>query len=85
MKVTQQELNEALNRVASTDDGRIVLAAVKDACKWDMTYRASDNPVESHAHALLRGVYGGIRKRMSKKNLVSIEYDYKFEVSDGKE
>lgn len=66
----------ALNRVASTEDGQIVFAVLKDSCQWDKTYLASDDPTVSHFYAVKRGVYGGLRLHIKPDYLKKIEFEY---------
>ncbi len=66
----------ALNAVAATDDGKLVLAEIKNSCHWDQTYLASDNPEVSHFHAVKRGIYGGIRQLIKVKYLKEIEFNF---------
>jgi hypothetical protein len=83
-QVDEKEFIRALNALASTEDGQIVLAMLKDSCGWDKTYMASDDPVVSHYYAVKRGVYGGLRERIRVEFLKKIEFDYqrKVEIKD---
>ena len=83
-KITRKTYLEALNRVANSDDGKIVIAAIKDRCKWDAVYLASDDPVKTHTYAAVRGIYADLRKDINKKHKVSIEFDYEFEAVNAK-
>lgn len=78
--IDEKEFVRALNAVASTDDGQIVLAMIRDYCQWDKTYIASDNPTISHYYAVKRGVYGGLRERIRPQFLKLIEFEYKRKV-----
>ena len=83
-QVDEKEFIRALNAIAGTEDGQIVLAMIKDSCGWDKTFIASDDPVVSHFYAVRRGVYGGLRERIRVESLKKIEFDYqrKVEIKD---
>lgn len=74
--ITEQTLRQAVKRLSKTDDGKIFIAALKQACNWDLTVVGSD-PIQTHFHAAKRSVYGGIRHYIEKKELSDIEYNYK--------
>lgn len=78
-KIKHKTFKEALNRVAASDDGKIVLAMIKDDCQWDMTVLDTTDPVRSMCYAVKRGLYGGLRKHINREHLKSIEYDYEIE------
>jgi len=73
-KITEKTLRECVGRLAGTDDGQIFLAALKQDCNWDTTI-ISDNPVITQTNAAKRGVYGGVRKLINKKDIKVIEHD----------
>jgi len=75
-EITKDKYIEALNKVAGSEEGRIVLAALKVSCQWDTTYVASDDPVATHFHSARRGVYGSLRKDVRPEDLKAIEFDY---------
>lgn len=79
-QIDEKEFIRALNAVAATDDGQIVLAMLKDACGWEKTYIASDNPTISHYYAVKRGIYGGLRERINPQLLKVIEFEYQRKV-----
>lgn len=83
IKVNEQAFKEAINRVAASDDGRIVLAAIKHICKWDETFVASGDPVQTHYFAAMRGLYGGLRKHIRKEHLKEIEFEYQLTKEGG--
>lgn len=78
-KYTNSEFNAALNRVAGTEDGKIVLAALKQMCAWDTTICNSSDPEATQFYAAQRGVYGAIRKLIRPEYLKEIEFDYQLE------
>jgi len=81
IEISDKLFVEALNRVASTDDGKIVLAILKESCGWDKTFLSSDNPETSHYYAVKRGVYGGLRQHIRPEHLMSIEFNYRRKVA----
>lgn len=90
-KITHSQVKQALNEVAATEEGRIVLAALKDRCHWDNIMVASGDPQATHFYAAMRGVYAGIRQNIKPDLLKKIEFDYeivadikKVKKSDGK-
>lgn len=79
-EITEKDFVKALNAIAETEAGQVVLFGLKDSCGWDKTYIASDNPTVSHYYAVKRGVYGGLRDRIKPELLKKIEFDYKRKV-----
>jgi hypothetical protein len=67
----------ALNRLAVSEDGKVVLAAIKDLCGWDMTYLSSTDLQATQYYATRRGIYGAIRKHINPEYLKEIEFNYK--------
>ena len=78
MEIKDKTFQEALNRVAASDDGKIVLAWLKNACHWDATIMATD-PVITQQYAALRGLWGKLRSFIRVSYLKEIEFDYQFE------
>lgn len=76
IEITPQKFITALNEVAATDSGRIVLAALKDSCHWDATYLSSESPQVTQFYAAQRGIYGGIRQHIKREHLIPIEFNY---------
>ena len=76
IEITEETYKEALNRLANTDDGKIVLAVLKSLCNWDMTILSSDDATKTLYYAAKRGVYGSVRKNILPKHLKAIEFDY---------
>jgi hypothetical protein len=74
--INDKSIKDALNRVAATDDGKIIFAWLKDACAWDATILSSDNPTVTQYHSARRGVYGGIRQHIKRQYLKEIEFEY---------
>jgi len=84
IEIDQKCFVTALNEVAATDSGKIVLACLKDSCQWDETYLSSDNPQATQFYAVKRGIYGGLRKLIKISYLKEIEYNYKRKAEDGR-
>lgn len=74
-KITEKNLKEAINQIAATDEGKVLLAAIMHQCNWNTTIVAAD-PVQTHYYAAMRGVWGGIRRNIKVEHLKKIEYDY---------
>ena len=70
--------------MANTDDGKVVLAVLKDICSWDMTYLDSNDENKSLYYATKRGIYGSIRKNIKPEYLKIIEFDYKLKPTQAK-
>lgn len=77
IKYSTKEALEALNRIAASDDGRIVLAEIMRECRWNDTFVSFDSADNTMYHAARRGVWGGIRKAIKADHLKHIEFDYK--------
>lgn len=75
IKTSEQEVKEALNRIAKTDDGKVMLSWMKHLCNWDMTLMGND-PVLTQHHASIRGVWGKVRQSIHTDELKAIEHDY---------
>ncbi len=84
IEITEKKYKEALNRLAKSDDGKIVLAVLKDICHWDMTYLDTESEIKNIHHATKRGVYGTIRRNIKPESLKIIEFDYKLKPTQGK-
>lgn len=82
MKYTENTLTEAINRLAKTEDGKIVLSYIKELCGWDRTVLASDDALATMFYASKRGVYGGIRKQIKPENLKGFEFDYQLKLEE---
>ena len=82
MKYDAEKYKQALNAVAATVDGQILLAELKNYCKWDQTVK-SQNPYDTQAFAERRGVYNYLRKDIDREYLKKIEYDYEV-IKNGK-
>jgi len=76
-EIDDEKFKAALNHIAASDEGQIVLAVLKDSCGWDATYLSSDDPQVTQYFAARRGVYGSIRHLIRPEYLKKIEFDYK--------
>lgn len=76
--ISAEELKECMARVAQTDDGRVVLAAIMGECRWNSNYVDSSNMEGTFYHAAVRGVWASTRSSIPVKDLKEIEYNYIF-------
>lgn len=79
--ITDKLFVESLNRVAASDDGKIVIAYLKDILGWDVTDMSFDESANIHT-ATKRYVYSGIRKNIQPHLLKEIEFNYKRKVEN---
>ena len=82
IEIDQKAFIAALNEVAATDNGKIVLAMLKDSCQWDATYLSSEDANVTQFYAVKRGIYGGIRQHINREHLIPIEFNYKRKPDD---
>lgn len=73
-KVNNIEAIEAINRVASTEDGQIFLAVLQKECGFFANSMSMDDPNKTQVLAAMRGVYGAIRKYIRPEYLLKAEY-----------
>lgn len=84
--ISLEQFKKALNYIASTEEGQIVLAAIKETCHWDTIVLDSENPAVSHYYAVRRGLYAGLRKHINVEHLKKIEFHYQLkaeQLNDG--
>lgn len=81
IEIDDKKFKEALNHIAASEEGRMVLAVLKDSCGWDATYLSSNDPQVTQYFAARRGVYGSIRQLIRPEHLKKIEFDYKKKVA----
>lgn len=74
LKVTTADVRESINRVAQTDDGKIVLAFIQKECGFMNNLMSYEDPNVTQVLAAKRGVYAMIRKNINPDYLVDIEY-----------
>jgi len=80
LEVTEEIFVSALNRMAATKDGQIVLSCLKEYTRFDNDIVVEGKPEDTYANATLRRAYIWLRKRIKPEHLKSIEYDYKRKV-----
>lgn len=84
-KITEKTFRESLNRLAGTDDGRIVLAWLCNYCFHNGSALDRESLEKTYANAAVQNVYRALRAFISPENLRKIEFDYvltKEEVKD---
>lgn len=74
--IDQKRFIEALNTVAASESGQVVLAVLAHECGWDKTFLSSEAPQTTQYYATKRGVYNGLRQHIKKQYLKKIEFDY---------
>lgn len=78
-RITTERFTQAINAVAASEDGQVVLAVLADSCGWDKTYLSSDKAEVTQYYAARRGVYGGLRNHIKPQYLKKIEFDFKIQ------
>ena len=81
IEIDDKKFHDALNQIAASEEGRVVLAVLKDSCGWDATYLSSEDPQVTQYFAARRGVYGSIRQHIRPEHLKKIEFDYKRKIA----
>ncbi len=76
IKVTEQTYKEALNRLANTDDGKIVLAGLANNCFFNRDAFVQGDKDATYTKAAIQRVYLTLRKYIDVDKLKKIEYDY---------
>ena len=85
MEIDKKRLEEAINQVASTEEGKILLAAIKQECGWESVIFDSD-PAKMHFHAGKRAVYVALRTFIRNEYLKEVEFNYTIkQVKDGRD
>lgn len=74
LKVTTADVKESINRLAQTDDGKIVLAWIHKDCGFGINLMSYEDPNVTQVYAAKRGVYASLRKNINPDYLVDIEY-----------
>lgn len=83
VKVGHKTIASAIRRIAKTDDGKVLIAALKEACLWDKTVIGGE-PLVTHVHAVKRSVYCGLRDYIDSQDLKVIEFDYEIVKEESK-
>ena len=78
LKIPKFEIKECVNRVSQTEGGRVLLALLREQCGFFNNFVDTDNPVNTHVFASIRGVYASIRQYINTENLINIEYRTEF-------
>lgn len=74
LRVTTADVRESINRLAQTDDGKIVLAFIQKECGFMSNLMSYEDPNITQVYAAKRGVYAQIRKCINPEYLMDIEY-----------
>lgn len=74
--ITEKDFTEALNRVAASKDGQIVLACLKEYVHFDTDMLVVGNMESTYANATLRRAYLYLRNRIHYDHLKAIEFNY---------
>ena len=82
-KINNKDLQESINRIASTTDGKILFAYLKSYCNFDVTLIDND-PVKNGFNLGVRSVYTHIRTGVKPDYLKQIEHDYEVDYAPEK-
>lgn len=80
--ISDKMFKTAVNEVAATEAGKIVIAALMLRCKWNSCIVSSESPQVTQFHAAQRGVYGSFRSEISNEHLKHIEFNYRSKPHD---
>lgn len=76
IEIDDKGFNESINRVAASDDGKILLATIAEWCGFGRVKIGPD--LEStYANANVERLYLMLRERIKPEHLKKIEFDYK--------
>lgn len=73
-QVSKTDVFEAINRVANTDDGQILLAWLCHDCGFHKNMMSMECPNKTQVYAAKRGVYASLRKSIRPEHLLQAEY-----------
>lgn len=73
--ITDKNLNDAINHVAATEEGRLVLAYIKDWCGYGKD-KTRPRLEDTFANAAVERVYINLRRMIRAEHLKKIEFDY---------
>lgn len=82
IEVDEKAFVTALNEVAATDSGKVILACLKEYCRFDGDILAEGSTENTYANATLRRAYLYFRNRIRPEFLKRIEFDYKRKVAN---
>ena len=74
-KVSPNTVKEAIRRVASTDDGQLLLHTLMMECEYHKNFLSATDPMIAHCASIRRGVYAKMRQYIRNEHLKVIEYD----------
>lgn len=75
-KITEKTFREALARLSSTDDGRILLAWLANYCFHNGSPLDRESLEKTYANAAVQNVYRALRAFVKPEDLRRIEFDY---------
>lgn len=78
LKVNVSSLDDVINRVAATNDGKVLLAMLMQECGYHQSLMDSKDPAIAQAHAMKRGIWGKLRQRIKLDALIDIEHKVHF-------
>lgn len=84
IKVSPETIKEAINRVASTEDGQFLLHALMVECEYHKSLISVTDPMIAHYSSVRRGVYAKMRQYIRSEHLKVIEYDINVKVETEK-
>ena len=73
--ITDKTLTDALNHIAATDEGQLVLAYLKDWCGYGKD-KTRPRLEDTFANAAVERVYINLRRMIRPEHLKKIEFDY---------
>lgn len=73
--ITDKTLTDAINHVAATEEGQLVLAYLKDWCGYGKD-KTRPRMEDTFANAATERVYINLRKMIRAQYLKKIEFDY---------
>lgn len=77
-EIDDKVFKECLNVVATSEEGKIVFAYLKDVLGWDDIYMSLENTNQANTYyQTRRAVYGWLRNLINKDDLQKIEFYYK--------
>jgi len=73
--ITDKTLTDALNHIAATAEGQLVLAYIKDWCGYGKD-KTRPRMEDTFANAATERVYINLRRMIRPEHLKKIEFDY---------
>jgi hypothetical protein len=84
IEIDEKAFTDALNRIAANEDGKKVLACLKEYCRFDGDMIAECSLENTYANATLRRAYLYLRTRIKPEYLRDIEFNYRRKLNDGR-